>query len=62
MSKPDFYDAAAWLHEHDLANKLEGWLISNDRDNNCSIARLDDPLSMHNEPAAGLYRTPLRQR
>jgi hypothetical protein len=46
MSRPDFNDLAAWLHEHDLASKLEGWLITNDSDNKCCIARLDDPSSM----------------
>jgi hypothetical protein len=50
MNKPDFHEMAAWLHEHDRASKLEGWLMTNDSDNNCSIARLDDPLSMQYEP------------
>jgi len=50
MSKPDFHDMAAWLHRHDLASKLEGWLVTNDRDNVCSIAKLDDPSSMAGTP------------
>jgi len=50
MNKPDFYEMAAWLHEYDLASKLEGWLVTNDSDNNCCIARLDDPLNMYHQP------------
>jgi hypothetical protein len=50
MNKPDFNDIAAWLHKHDLASKQEGWLITNDSDNYCCIARLDDPLSMAGAP------------
>src|SRR3990172_8668989 len=50
MNKPDFHELAAWLHEHDLASKLEGWLVTNDSDNKCCIAKLDDPSSMAGTP------------
>src|SRR5437868_1966096 len=50
MNKPDFYDMSAWVHQHDLASKLEGWLITNDADNICCIARIDDPSSMAGTP------------
>jgi hypothetical protein len=50
MSKPNFFEMAAWLHEHDLGSKLEGWLVTNDSDNICCIPRLDDPLSMYHQP------------
>jgi hypothetical protein len=43
MSQPDINDVAAWLHEHDLASKLEGWLLTNDRDDRYTIAKIDDP-------------------
>lgn len=50
MTKPNDCDITTWLNEHDLASKLEGWLITNDTDDCYCIARLDDPLSLEGTP------------
>lgn len=50
MTKPNDCDITTWLNEHDLASKLEGWLITNDSEDLYCLARLDDPLSLEGTP------------
>jgi hypothetical protein len=47
---PTLDSVGEWLTKYDLASKLEGWLITNDSDNVCCIAMLDDPSSMAGTP------------
>lgn len=46
MAEPNYSTITTWLNEHDLASKLEGWLITNDSDDLYCLARLDDPLNL----------------
>lgn len=46
MDKPPYNLIRDWFNAFDGAAKLEGWLLTNDSDNNYCIARLDDPLNM----------------